>query len=414
MLLYKLKGIYQKILEESFDDAVVNKDIAHYFAKMASNEGVTNYKVITDWVNLIFQYKLNINDEIFEIIRLTQLMDILYDQDIQYSDEMQKLNTFEAFDLSINRYFQPPAAGDIFIDKKGNYYVLVGQDCDLMISQSRSGNNAVSELVKASVVSQKDIEKYEKNLEFMYVNNFRESDADQPQGLEIRYSSRVFLDNVVIRLCCFNKDGKCKINLNDKLDLSIQDIIPPYLCDTYEKLQKYLGNIDELKQTVGDKLNAVLESEFSSRLTSVLQYEKDQDGYIEYPYRRICRLNRSYMLYLYKLFLEYRGRHPFDCINLTRHASLTVPVIDSDLELPIEVVLSTNRDDNRKHYCKKLDWYIYPNHLEQVIKELFNEDIHIKNAKLLVLKNSENTIECDCGKNIIITKTKKGVQIQLK
>ena len=120
------------------------------------------------------------------------------------------------------------------------------------------------------------------------------------------------------------------------------------------------------------------------------------------------------MLYLYKLFLEYRGRHPFDCINLTRHASLTVPVIDSDLELPIEVVLSTNRDDNRKHYCKKLDWYIYPNHLEQVIKELFNEDIHIKNSKLLVLKNSENTIECDCGKNIIITKTKKGVQIQLK
>ena len=111
----------------------------------------------------------------------------MYDQDIQYSDEMQKLNTFEAFDLSINRYFQPPAAGDIFIDKKGNYYVLVGQDCDLMISQSRSGNNAVSELVKASVVSQKDIEKYEKNLEFMYVNNFRESDADQPQGLEIRY-----------------------------------------------------------------------------------------------------------------------------------------------------------------------------------------------------------------------------------
>lgn len=414
LLLYKLKGIYQRILEESFDDAVVNKDIAYYFAKMASNEGVTNYKVITDWVNLIFQYKLNINDEIFEIIRLTQLMDILYDQDIQYSDEMQKLNTFEAFDLSINRYFQPPAAGDIFIDKKGNYYVLVGQDCDLTISQSRSGNNAVSELVKASVVSQKDIEKYEKNLEFMYVNNFRESDADQPQGLEIRYSSRVFLDNVVIRLCCFNKDGKCKINLNDKLDLSIQDIIPPYLCDTYEKLQKYLGNIDELKQTVGDKLNAVLESEFSSRLTSVLQYEKDQDGYIEYPYRRICRLNRSYMLYLYKLFLEYRGRHPFDCINLTRHASLTVPVIDSDLELPIEVVLSTNRDDNRKHYCKKLDWYIYPNHLEQVIKELFNEDIHIKNSKLLVLKNSENTIECDCGKNIIITKTKKGVQIQLK
>lgn len=281
------------------------------------------------------------------------MMDILNDEDIKYSSEMQKLNTFEAFDLSINRYYQLPAAGDIFIDKKGNYYVLVGQDCDLMISQSRSGNNAVSELVKASVVSQKDIEKYEKNLEYMYVNNFRESDAEQPRGLEIKYSSRVYLDNAIIRLCCFNKDGKCKINLNEKLDLSIQDMISPYLCDSYEKLQKYLSNIDELKQTVGDKMNAVLESEFSPRLTSVLQYEKDQDGYIEYPYRRIGRLNRSYVLYLYKLFLEYRGRHPFDCINLTRHASLTIPVVRSNIELPIEVILSTNREDNRKHYCKK-------------------------------------------------------------
>ncbi len=137
------------------------------------------------------QYKLNVNNEIFDIIRLTQMMDILNDEDIQYSSEMQKLNTFEAFDLSINQYYQPPAAGDIFRDSNGNYYILVGQDCDLMISQSRSGNNAVIELVKASVVSQKDIEKYEKNLEYMYVNNFRESDTEQPKGLEIKYSSRV-------------------------------------------------------------------------------------------------------------------------------------------------------------------------------------------------------------------------------
>lgn len=414
LLLFKLKSVYQKILEESFDDAIVNKDIAYYFAKMASNEGVTNYKVVTDWVNLLFQYKLNVNDEIFDIIRLTQMMDILNDEDIQYSSEMQKLNTFEAFDLSINQYYQPPAAGDIFKDRKGNYYVLVGQDCDLMISQSRSGKNAVSELVRASVVSQKDIEKYDKNLEYMYVNNFRESDSEQPKGLEIRYSSREYLDNAVIRLCCFNKDGKCELKLNEKLDLTIQDMIPPYLCDTYEKLQQFFGNIDELVQTVGNKINTIMESEFSPRLTSILQYEKTKDNCIVYPYRRVGRLNRSYMLYLYKLFLEYRGRHPFDCINLTRHASLTVPVVDSNMEIQIEVILSTNREENRKHYCKKLNWYIYPSNLEQVIKDIFNQDIHIKDSKLLVLTKSENTIECIGDKKIILTKTKKGAKLELK
>lgn len=413
LLLFRLKNIYQKILKEAFNDAIVNRDIAYYFSKMASAEGVTNYKVVTDWISLLFRYRLQNNDEISDIIRLTRMMDLMYDEDIPYSEEMQKLNTFEAFDLSINRYYQPPAAGDIFKDKKGNYYILAGQDCDLMISQSRRGNHAVSEFVKASVVNQTDTEKYAKNLEYMYVNNFRESDAEQPKGLEIKYSSRVFLDNAVIRLCCFNKDGTCRIPLKGQLDLSIQDMIPPYLCDTYEKLQTYLYHIDELRQTAGDGIRAVFESEFSPRLTSILQYEKHPDGSVEYPYRRVARLNRNYMLYLYKLFLEYRGRYPFDCLNLTRHASLTIPVTDSNVELPVEVILSTNREDNRKQCFKKLDWYIDPGNLEQVIKELFHEDIHIKDAKLLVLKESKNIIECAGNKKIILTKTKKGAQLQL-
>ena len=147
LLLFKLKGIYQRILEDSFNDAIVNRNIAYYFARMASFEGVTNYKVVTDWINLLFQYKLNANDEICDIIRLTQMMDILDDEDVKYSSEMQKLNTFEAFDLNVNQYFQPPASGDIFKDNKGNYYILIGQDCDLMLGQSRKEKNAVSELI---------------------------------------------------------------------------------------------------------------------------------------------------------------------------------------------------------------------------------------------------------------------------
>lgn len=412
LMLVKLKRVYRNLLEESFDDAIVNKDIAYYFAKMASYEGITNYKIVTDWINLIFRYKINLNNEIFDIIRLTQLMDILNDEELEYSSEMQKLNTFEAFDLSINKYYQPPAAGDIFRDLKGNYYVLVGQDCDLMTSQLRSGNNAVIEMVKASVVSQKNIEKYEKNLEYMYVNNFRENDSEQPQALEIKYSSRVYLDNAIIRLCCFNDEGKCQIHLNKELDIQIQDLIAPYLKDTYIKLQEFFSNIDNLKRAVGEKISMVLESEFSPRLTSLIQYQS-QDDCIIFPYRRVARLNRNYVLYLYKLFLEYRGRHPFDCINLTRHASLKVPVLDSNKELPIEVILSGNREENRKHYCKKLDWYINSNDIEQIVREICSEDIHIKNSGLISLKETTNSIECIEDKRVMLTKTKKGVKIEL-
>lgn len=413
LMLFKLKKVYQNLLEESFNDAIVNKDIAYYFAKMASYEGVTNYKVVTDWINLIFRYKINLNNEIFDIIRLTQLMDILNDEELEYSNDMQKLNTFEAFDLSVNKYYQPPASGDIFQDIEGNYYVLVGQDCDLMISQLRSGNDAVVEMVKASIVSQKDIEKYKTNLEYMYVNNFRKSDNEQPQALEIKYSSRVYLDNAIIRLCCFNNEGKCQIHLSKELDIQIQDLISPYLKDTYTKLQQFFSNIDNLKRMVGEKINMVLETEFSPRLTSIVQYV-NQDDYIIFPYKRVARLNRNYVLYLYKLFLEYRGRHPFDCINLTRHASLTIPVLNSNAELPIEVILSTNREENRKHYYKKLDWYINPNDIEQIVKETLNEDIHIRNSELILLKETINSIACIEDKKVILTKTKKGARIEVK
>ena len=413
LLLTKLKNVYKKILEESFDEAVISKDIAYYFAKMASYEGVTNYKVVTDWINLFFRYKLNLNEEIFDIIKLTQLMNILNEEETQYSSERQKLNTFEAFDLNINKYYQPPAAGDIFKDNKGNYFVLVGQDCDLMIRQSGSSNNAVSELVKASVVEQKDTEKYVKNLEYMYVNNFRENDADQPKGLEIKYSSRVFLDNTILRLCCFNNEGSCKIHLEDMLETEIQDIMAPYLHDTYKKLQQYFCSINEIKDKLGDEMKIILESEFSPRQTYILQYEKTPDNFIIFPYRRVARLNRNYVLYLYKLFLEYRGRHPFDCINLTRHVSLTIPVVNSNVKISVEVILSSNRDDNRKHCYKKLVWYVNSDELERAVNETLNENIIIKESRMVMLDNSENVIECNNNRNLVVTKTKNGAQFKM-
>lgn len=413
LLLSKFKNVYLNILEESFDEAVVNKDIAYYFARMASYEGVTNYKVITDWINLFFKYKINLNDEVYDIIKLTQLIDIINEEGVEYSGEMQKLNTFEAFDLNVNKYYQPPAAGDIFKDNKGNYFILVGQDCELMVSQTRSGKNAVAELVKASIVEQVKVEKIENNLEYMYINNFRENDTEQPKCLEIKYSTREFLDNAIIKLCNFNNDGLCKINLYKELDDEVQDIIPPYLNDSYKKLQKYFNSIDEIKGVLGDKFKEFIESEFTQRLKYVLDYKIDVEKNLVFPYKRIARLNRSYVLYLYKLFLEYRGRHPFDCINLTRHASLMLPIVGGDFNLPVDVILSTNRDENRKDCYKKLVWYVNPRDLENVIENMGLGEVIIIQKDILSLNENVNTIDCEDETKIVISKTKRGAEIKI-
>lgn len=413
LLLSKLKKVYLNILMESFDEAVSNKDIAYYFAKMASYEGVTSYKVVTDWIDLFFKYKINLNDEVFDIIKLTQLIDIINEDEIEYSEEMKKLNTFEAFDLNVNKYYQPPSAGDIFRDDKGNYYILVGQDCELMVSQTRSGKNAVSELVKATVVEQVKVDKLENNLEYMYINNFREHETEQPKCLEIKYSSREFLDNAIIKLCNFNDNGFCKINLREPLDDNIQDVIPPYLNDSHDKLQKYFNSIVDINNTVGIQFKEFIESEFTQRLKYLLDYKIDSDRNLIFPYQRIARLNRSYVLYLYKLFLEYRGRHPFDCINLTRHASLMLPIIGEKLNLPVDVILSTNRDENRKNCYKQLVWHVNPRELEKIIESIYSEKVLIIQKNILSLRESENTIECENGNKIILKKTKRGADIKL-
>lgn len=39
--------------------------------------------------------------------------------------------------------------------------------------------------------------------------------------------------------------------------------------------------------------------------------------------KRVCRLSHSYVFYLYKLYLEYRGRQPFESINLVQKNQLS-------------------------------------------------------------------------------------------
>lgn len=188
LILSKLKEIYSSTLESSFDDAIANRDIATYLSKMASYEGITNYKVVTDWIQLLFSYKISDNDEILEIVKLTQLIELFNDEKTTFSEEMLQLNTFEAFDYNVNKYFQPPAAGDVFVDSNGKYFILVGQDCDMMMSQSRNGNNAVTEFVKAEVVEQTSISKLANDLKYVSIDNFRSTKDGEVQRLQIDYS----------------------------------------------------------------------------------------------------------------------------------------------------------------------------------------------------------------------------------
>ena len=65
--------MYQQVLGEAFDEAVRSKNIAYYLSSMADFEGVTNYQVITNWIKLLFEYKLDDIQELTAVAGMTRL-----------------------------------------------------------------------------------------------------------------------------------------------------------------------------------------------------------------------------------------------------------------------------------------------------------------------------------------------------
>lgn len=395
-MLYSLKGMYQNILELSFEEAVKNKNIAYYLSSMAGYEGVTNYEVVSNWIKLLFDYKLSNEENLIIIACMTRLINLLEDEEINFSKEMLKLNTFEAFDFNINKFREPIASGDIFIYKK-RIFILIGQDCDMMYSPTRDRKNGISELVTATTVNQSNIDNSVKlNSEYICISNFRKAKEAETKTLKIRYSSREFLENQILQLCQFNDEGECRLHINTSEYKAI-GVEPTYYSEMYFELRKYFEALLKLSSSEKEAMQVVVDSVQSKRLMTLLDYneQKAQNGIIEYPIRRICRLKHSYMLYLYKMYLEHQGRHPFNCMNMSRIQELQVEIEQNEnIFLTVDAILSPDRDANRAHIGSMI-WYVDKDSLLEAISQLFNEPIEeVKINGSIEIGLSEKIFEC--------------------
>lgn len=406
-ILSKLKDIYQKVLVQSFDEAIRNKNIAYYLSSMADYEGVTNYQVITNWINLLFQYSLNEAKELKEVASVTRLINLLEDEKIEFSREMLNLNTFEAFDFGVNEFREPIASGDIFIFKH-KFYILIGQDCDLMNSATRTRKNGISELVSASTMLPSNIDNSVKlNSEYIYISNFRKSKDAPIKTLKIRYGSREFIENQILQLCQFNSEGKCVLNVSENYYRTM-GVEPSYYEEMYSEQLSYFKALLKIYKSEKSAIEIMLNSKQSNRLMKLSQFDENKvkDNIIDYKIQRICRLKHPYMLYLYKMYLEYQGRHPFDCMNMSRVQEMQVEIIEENITLTIDAVLTPDRDMNRAH-IGNMEWYVQLNVLEDVVSHMLNSEVTIQNAKQYIeIGNIETVLEC-----MLETREKRKIKI---
>ncbi len=415
-ILKKLEYTYVETLKEAFENAVKNRNIAFYLSNMASTEGITNYQVITEWIKLIFDWKLSENQELYKMLRFTKLINLLDEGEMETHTDLKKIDIFEAFDLNVNRYSEPIASGDIFIvNEKGideKIYILLGQDCDMMYSPERPVKNGISELVEAEAVCQIDIGKeVEQNRQNIRISNFPK-DNNQTRTLEIKYTSRKYIDNQILNLCQFNEAGECKINLEQKLN-DEKMIMPDYYMDLYTDLQNYFSAIEKLKNASGESLEIMLNSNQSPRIIKLHEYNIIENNTLKYPIRRLGRLRSPYTLFLYKMYLEYRGRHPFNTINMSRLQEGIVEVEgDENKKINITYMLSPDRTINRKD-SRKLVWIIKTENINVLLKDIDNEngELNDKTENIYldkIVSPYDKQFQLSTGKTLIITKRKKG------
>lgn len=395
-MLSKLKAVYQDVLGKAFEEAVCNKNIAYYLSSMADCEGVTNYQVITNWIKLLFEYKLSDVQELTTVAGMTRLIGLLEDEKLEFSKEMLSLNTFEAFDFGVNRYREPLASGDIFLINK-KICILLGQDCDMMNSITRTRKNGISELVTASTINQNNIDSAVKlNGQYIFISNFRKNKDDVVKTLKVRYSSREFVENQILQLCQFNDEGKCYIDINTR-QYKASGVEPEYYENMYADLVSYFEALFIINKSVKMAFELIVKDSQSSRLISLIDYEQNQAerGIVEYKVRRICRLKHPYMLYVYKMYLEHQGRHPFDCMNMSRVQEIQVKLVQDDSTfVSVDMVLTPDREMNRTH-IENMDWYIDTSTLENTVSHMLGTTVEIQGDKQCIEIKEEGTrFEC--------------------
>ena len=395
-------------LNKAFETAIKNKGIAFFLSRKAQKEGMSEYEIINDWVKLLSITAPEDSDTIKRLIGLSRVINSLDEDDLP-DDSLQRLNTLEAFDYSINDYYLPVAAGDVFTNDQGEWFVLIGQDCDMARRPNTPPRNALAELLSANIRRQTSCKKWANDLETASIYSFRKNQEAESEILQVNYQQRKFIANEIINLCAFNADGQCRISLIDSPSKEQVQLMPDYMITYYTELQKYFSSVKVLKEQVNDAFETVISNEYAPRLLSVGDYTIDADVAI-FNLRRVCRLTHSYVYYLYKLFLEYRGRQPFQTINLIRQEEVTLPVVfnrtESGVFMSIRCVPVPDKP-NRRDYC----WIISLDELNRVLGELednvtvcegMKEDLIIdsesmewplSNRKKLTLKKAKEKVE---------------------
>lgn len=419
-------------LQKSFLYANENMQEAVFLSAMAKEEGITNHEILNQWIDLREKYYTyqEGRKEIRKTILLSSLferMGELEETAKKEDDDALEFQNFEQYDYYINEFLSPPMTGDIFFIK-GQYYLLVGQECDLSI-RNGARNNSIAELVPIYLVKNRDMGNYKEQYDYekLLLGKFLTVEGEYC-NIAIDCTKREYIDNEILDLCVFNEQGYSQIYTDYKMKAEVKYLLPnawqQYYVDLRGRILNLHNRYEKIKQNEHElgfgveQLIKDMGASHSNRLVSIIEFTHD-NNVIRYDVKRVCRI-RNHVLLINKLFLEYRGRQAFNTINMEmgRKSIYTLEMVGSTNKAEgkeATVILTTSRKDNMN--TKRRDWVINKNDLLQFINEQKPDDAH-KYEKMLADLDDKVLVEDIkgfIGKNAIkYTKQEKDGELLLK
>lgn len=391
--------------EKTLQIVLKNQKNIKYIINKSHEEGIPPYDAIKYWNTLSIQNEFDIREiENFRFIAsLTSLFNENYlDNHPNFSDvskELKMLNSFELFDYNVNKKYLSIAPGDIWLTENGDYYILVGQLCDLLLRKDsnikdRNRNALIGELFKIEFGTSKN-SKYEIDItngrKSIYIDYFYETLSEEYKTMRIDISTPniCFADLKVLDLAMYNDTGICEINLYSTLDESIIQLLPINRDLYYENIKAEYKNIDILND---EQIEAILA--LDSLNFSKLKFKKEGD-IIKYGLKRICRLKGRYFDSLYNNYLNHKGRIDLNLIETTSETS----------DLIISYCQFGNDDSSKKTiklsvYTNRNGRYIMKNDLIQnlpnefiPLANYFDDEVQLSDKKIAEIIEIEDTLQ---------------------
>ncbi len=404
----------QKSAKSAFNMVLKNQTNIKHIVGKSHEEGIPPYEAIKYWYSMALysHFEQKELEDFLYYGNLTSFFNNTYLNDhpdfSKLSEELQKLNSFELFDYTINERHLPIAPGDIW-QANGEYFILIGQLCDLLIRDSNTRKAKIGELIKMKVrPEQNDKEKFEiksnKGIAQIHIDYFRCPDTGEYKKIiaDISTANVYFADLCVLDLSMFNKNGDCKIDLSANLDESIKSILPKNndeyfisLKNFYESITKFIkqlyypSDISQIKQI----FNGSVENEYSIKFSKM--NFSDKDGVMDHSIKRVARLKDKYYDSLYKSYLNNKGRIDLNLIDNSPETPIRVNLKcsfshDKDSEQEIEKI-TLWKSRTRECFFKKDELLKKTNRRFHKILNYFNDnDFNLgKNNKIEIKKEKD-------------------------